>query len=693
MDSTAEQEVLTEARKRLDQAIQYETENRSRGDADIKIYDGQQWDADVIAERKRDRRPYLTFNKLPQFVDRVVGDQRQNKPAIKVKAKPLGQVGKLQEIQGQNGKNTFTYSEVMEGLIRDIEQRSQAEDAYDLAFEHQLINGYGNFRVLTEYMDDDSFEQDVRIRRIINPNTVYWDPLAEEYDKSDANWAFVTVRMSEESFKAQYPGEPISADVQTAMGDYVEWYGDPGIRVAEYYRRVPTTKKLLMLSDGRVVDEDEVKDVLDELTEQGIEVVRERTVNTHKVEWVKMSGLSVLEGPTEVPCKYIPIIFVGGKELHVDGKLIYRSLIRNAHDAQRQYNYQRTSSVERTAIGVKSPFIAGASQISGYRQEWEDANNSNATVLTYNDRHNASVPQRVHPPSMSEAEYRNAMIADDDLKSAVGMYDASIGNKSNEQSGRAILARDRQSDAMSYTFVDNLAKSIRHCGRVLCDMIPRVYDTDRIVRVLGVDGEDEFVPINQTVLDEETGEEVIVNDLSAAKYIVSVDVGPSFASQRIEAADSMIQFLEKVSRGSGEAAIAIAPQVAKNMDWPGSDELYETLRKLALKMGLVDPTEEELVEMQQKQAEQQQQQGAAEQQVDPIQQMGLQVAEREAQAKIAKADADIAEAAARQQGLDVASNGEEITERIDGRVREMVADYLAEFEAQRQNIASGATRQ
>ena len=582
-------DVHREALERFDESYTYEQDNRERSSEDVRFLDGDQWKEKDRYEREQDRRPCLTFNHLPQYVDMTVGDYRQNEASLKVK--PLGGIpySNPKPFKATGGKE-YTATEVYEGLVRHIQRSSRANQIYESCLEQSAGSGFGHFRVMTEYVTDDVFEQRIILKRIRNQFSVYDDPQADEADKSDRSYCFVTTELTEGQFKRKYPNAvPVDFDTASTEDGLKHWYFNNTVVVAEYYRRVPVTKEIALLSDRRVVEmDDDFRAIRDELEEQGVVVLKTRKVKTLQVEWRVMTGMETLEGPKVIPGRYIPIVSVLGKELYVEGHAIYRGLIRHAKDAQRMYNYERSSYTERTALAPKSPYIAGITQVEGFEEIWRSANNRNHAFLPYNDRDNPNPPRREQPPNVSPAEFQLSIQAKDDIQATIGKYQPSLGAPSNETSGRAIVARQRQGDAMSFPYIDNLVRAIEQAGRIIIDMIPHIYDTNRIIQIINADDTEDSVEIHQVVKDEETGKEITVNDLSIGKYDIVSSVGPSYATQRMEAADSMTNFVQAVPR-AGEV---IPDLIAENMDWPGADKIAERLRKV-LPPGLVETREGE----------------------------------------------------------------------------------------------------
>ena len=896
--------ILTEARDRFDKASEAERENRRLAEEDFQFAGGDQWPDAIKAARKATDRPCLTFNRLPQFIAQVMGDARQNKPAIKVS--PV-----------DSGADIET-AEIFEGLIRNIESQSRAEAAYITALDHSVTGGFGNWRVITEYSSDDSFEQDIRIRRITDPFAVFWDPGAREYDKSDAEYCFVSEWMTKDTFKAKYPKASVS-DWEGDLGRVrasQAWVQGDRVRLVEYWVKKPVTRWIGRMPDGSTV---ELKNNNPELLVDGqlITLDKMREVKSHKVCRYVLSGHEVVEEEKEFPSRYIPIVPVFGPEEWVNGTTRVRSLIRYAKDPQRMYNFwqplaldtplptpdgwttmgsvkvgdslydeagkpckvigkspvhinrecyrvsfgdgssivadaghpwvvserskrtakgftwsqkkiqtkdlvpgnhfiaatkpldgggslpihpyvlglwlgdghssggrisvgdkdaadtmrnieecgyrvsrgagknasigvygllvqlrsagllnnkhvpceylrasesdrlsliqglmdsdgsisgsngscyfnntnkviaggfaellrtfgirakcvsidgrkavingfatqgvefqqfnfttrlpvfrlerklckigrraheprrtdqhaivavepvasvpvqcvaidapshlflagesmiptHNTAIAEKIALAPKSPWLVTTGMVDGLEPFWNAANRENRAYLPYNPDVNSpgNYPRRQEPASVNSAEIQQSAQAVDDLKATMGMYDASLGASGNETSGRAIIARQREGDNSSYAWIDNLARSIQHTGRILIDMIPRIYDTERIVRVLGADDTADLIPINQW--DEAEGR--FVHDLSVGKYDVEISVGPSYATKRMEAADSLLQFVQAVPM-AGQVA---ADLIAKAMDWPGADEIAERLKKM-LPPGIAEEEEE-----------------------------------------------------------------------------------------------------
>jgi hypothetical protein len=469
-------------------------------------------------------------------------------------------------------------AEVFNGLIRHIEQSSDAEVAYDTALDFAVTCGFGYFRINTRYSSDDAFDQDLVVERVANPFSIYGDPDGTAADSSDWNCAFVVDTLPKAAFEARWKG---AEAVDWAADSYASltepWLEGDRVMVAEHWRREAVQRSIVALSDGQVVEVavyEKQKAMFDAL---GVSVVgRPRSVASHKVVQRILTGAEVLE-TVEWAGKYIPIVPVYGEELHVDGRRRLRSLVRDAKDPQRMFNYWRTTSTELVALAPKTPFIGRKGAFETDSAKWATANIQSHAYIEYDGPEPPMRQGFVGPPAGAMAE---ALSASDDMKAIMGLYDASLGARSNETSGRAILMRQRQGDVSTFHYIDNLNRAMRHAGRVMLDLIPKVYATPRVVRILGADGQAKAVPVNQPPAAPNPMGQVReiekIYDLTVGKYDLTVSSGPSFTSRREEAANQMLELI----RAYPAAAPLIGDLLAKNLDWPGADEVAQRLQAL-----------------------------------------------------------------------------------------------------------------
>lgn len=563
--------ILEEAKEAFELAVEHEHDNRAEAIDDLRFARlAEQWPDNVRRNREKDGRPCLTINRLPTFIRQVVNDARLNKPAIKV--------------HPADSQADPATAQIYNGLIRNIEITSKADVAYDTALEHAASCGFGYFRVGTRYACDDTFELDLAIDRIANPFSVYGDPYSTAADSADWSSAFVVDRLPKEEFAARYKGAKAADWAEAGYeGLNAPWREDDAILIAEWWRREKVKKTILLLSDQQVMAEDvyaQHKKMLDAI---GVSVIGNREVMSHKVTQRLLTGAEVLE-TNDWAGLYIPLVPVYGEEVNVEGKRYLRSLIRDAKDPQRMFNYWRTTTTELVALAPKAPFIGPKGAFQTDQAKWETANTDTHAYIEYDGN---VPPQRQAFAGVPAGALQEALNASDDMKAIIGMYDASLGARSNETSGRAIIARQREGDVSTFHFIDNLSRAIEHAGRILIDLIPKVYTGERIVRVLGQDGAAASVqlgkpvmqvgPNGQPAINPATGQPLSrIYDLSVGKYDLTVSSGPSFTTRREEAATQMMELL----RAFPSAAPMIADLVAKNLDWPGADEIAARFQAL-----------------------------------------------------------------------------------------------------------------
>jgi hypothetical protein len=582
-EAPAADDMLVEARKQYEAAREYWSDNHLEAKEDLKFARlGQQWDERIKQQRELEQRPCLTFNKMPAFIRQVVNDARQNKPSIKVHPQ-------------DSGSDPHT-AEILNGLIRNIEVTSDADVATDTAIESAVDKGFGFWRINTAYTTDDAFEQDIVIERIANPFTVYGDPRSTAADSSDWNVAFVVTTLTKDEFEAEYP-DAEKTDWEADFRDSEGWIDGDNVVVAEWWTREKVKGAIVALSDGSVMKLDEYEKHAAIMAVQPVGEPRE--VESFKVTQRIVSGAEVLK-TVKWPGKYIPIVPVYGDEvIDEDGKRHFRSLIRDAKSAQQMFNYWRTTTTELIALAPKAPFI-GEEKAFEIDPNWQTANSQSHAYLMV--PHGVDLPQRQPFAGVPAGALQEALNAADDMKSIIGIYDASLGAKSNETSGKAIMARQREGDVSTFHFIDNLSRAIRHSGRILLDLIPKVYTTERMIRILGEDMQPASVQLapGQPPQPQLDGSKLIggVFDITAGKYDLTVAAGPSFTSRREE----VMQIMTEWAQAGGEAVAGVlAPRIAKLLDIPDADQIGEELKAALNPQGPQVPPEmqEQMQAMQQ----------------------------------------------------------------------------------------------
>lgn len=545
----------------------------AREDMEFAFMPDSQWDAWM--RTTREGRPMYTVNKVRQAMKQITNDQRQNRPQAKVRAEEDGDT---------------ELAEVRQGLIRNIDSKLDAQRAVDTAFQFAVGGGYGVWRLTTSYQEDGGFDQVIQREEIANPYSVVFDPSAKKKDRRDARYAFVDSKFARSAFRARWPdAKLVSVGISE---ENVGWWDEHEVTVSEYWYKVTEQKEVVLMSDGSVYDAEEVAPIIDELAAQGIREQRRRVYDCEKVRQCIVSGAEILEGPNEWPGRFIPLVPVWGELLHVKDKERFFGAVRFAKDAQRMYNYERSTFIEVLADQPYSPFMADAASIEGFGAQYSSMRTKKPPVLLYNadpSKPGGGKPSREMPPAFPAALANAAQISSDDIKAATGIYDASLGQRSNETSGKAIMARQREGDIANFDYIDNLAYSLKYDFEVVNDLITAVYDTERQIRIVGEDGAEKVVRINKRVLDQQTGQEITLNDMQQGRYDISATVGPSYTTQRMEAAEAMMQ----LSNDPSPIGMVAKYGFIKSLDAPGLEDVRKAARKFLVQQGLLEPEEDD----------------------------------------------------------------------------------------------------
>lgn len=563
-ENASDNEIHKEAIARLKSCIEDEANSRELMKDDLRFATLDQWDAQIRADRENDPngpRPCLTIDKINQYITQVTNDIRQNKPSIKMR--PVDDMADVETAR------------IMQDYARHIQDRSNASVAYETASDWAVKCGLGYFRVVTDYVSPDSFDQEILIKRIPNMFSVYLGPHTQP-DGSDAEYGFILEEMALETFKREYPNATVSNE--DFSGEKPVWKTEETITVAEYFHTVYEKKTLLFLADGTTV-------FADKYDGQAENIVDERTSFEKKIKWCKLSGAEILE-KRDWAGSYIPIIEVIGKESFVDGKRVTWGLVRPAKDNLRMYNYWASAVTEKIGLSPKTPFIGAVGQFESFSEKWAQANRTNYAYLEYDavdvNGNAIPAPRRVEPAPMEVAMVNMMATIERDVQTSLGMFKAAVGESESQQSGKAILALQRESDTGTLHFADNLARSIRYCGLIILDLIPKIIDTRRILRVIGEDGEtqnamvDPKQPMAKRQIRDAAGKIHKIYNPGVGKYDVTVTVGPSYNTKRMEAADAML----KLTQANPALGQIMGDLMFKSFDWPMADKISERLQKM-----------------------------------------------------------------------------------------------------------------
>lgn len=552
------------ANAKINEAIKFwrlvndsDSTNRAEALNDIKFAAGDQWPVEIQNSRNLESRPCLTINKIDAYIRQVTNQQRQQRPRIKVH--PV------------NNLADYKIAQVIEGITRHIEVNSSADTAYDTAFDYAVRMGWGYWRVNYKYVREDSFDQEIYIDAIDNPFTVYFDPNSIRPDGSDAERCLITTVLDKKIFREMYPGANDGANFQqrSTGDDTAAWITKEDIRIAEYFWIERERAKLYLLSDGTASFADS-DNFFKRVEAAGLTVVDERESFRKAVKWAKMTALEVLEEKTWAG-KYIPVVPCYGAQVIVDDKRKKYGLVRFAKDPQRMYNFWRTSMTESVALAPKAKWLLAEGQDEGHENEWAMANIKSMPVLRYKQKDiegvPAPAPQRLQPepPPAGIMEAAGAISAD--LQMVLGILDPNQLPSGNI-SGKALAGQQNQVDLSNFHFYDNLTRSIAQTGRIILDLIPKIYDTQRVMRIIGSDGQPDMTTINER---NEIGE--VLNDVTVGEYDVVMDTGPGFQTKRQQAVEAMMPLLT----GNQELFNIAGDLVFRNMDFPGADVIADRL--------------------------------------------------------------------------------------------------------------------
>lgn len=569
--------IVAEAKERFERCQEFESDFRQRFVEDLRFANGDadngwQWPDQIRTTREGDARPCLTINKVRQHNLQIINDAKQNKPSVKTL--PV------------DGQADIEIAKILDGIVRHIEYNSHAEIVYDTATEFAVQGGLGYWRVVCEYAHDGSFDQEIFLRRVKDPLTIYLDPDIESADGSDAKFGFVFEEMTEAEFKARYPGEDAQSVVFGDDSQSDGWISKNKIRVCEYFRKTSKLDKLINHPLRGPVRLSEIDDPEERKVIEADPAVQKREITEPQITWYLIAGDKVIDEKLWAG-RYIPIVRVVGEEIVINGKVERKGHTRNMKDAQRMYNYMSSANVEYIALQTKTPYVGPVEAFEGHEDKWANANKDNLPYLPYNQfdyqGNQIERPQREQPPVGANAYLSGMTTAQQELMMSSGQYQEQFGQQSNAQAGVAIQARQRQGDRATYHFIDNVARAIRYTGRVLIDLIPKIYDTKRVVRIVGEDGTETFAqldpqqqqPLTQQSHPSIADEVQLIFNPGIGRYDVTVEVGPNYETRRQEAFNALTQIMSQ----DQELMKVAGDLLFKAADFPMADEVAERLHR------------------------------------------------------------------------------------------------------------------
>jgi len=531
--------------------------------------DGQ-WEDDVSDQFLG--RPRYTLDKCNDIVDDIAGEMEQ--ADFNISVKPAG------------GDATKDLAKTYDGLIRNIENLSGATDIFNAAGRSMVAAGFDCWRVSQRWGDNNSFDQDLYIDPISDAvDKVWFDPGAILPTREDGHWVFVLQAMIKHKYDEQFPdgsGMSISEatyDYQGGSGNYKK---PDVVVVGEFLYKEKITTRIVEMNNGSVyVDDDKYQSIKDELALQGIVESRSRDREMDTIKSRLLDGGGWLTDVQDTVFDMLPIIPAYGNWRVSQSTPIYWGIISKKMDAQRIYNYSESRKVEEGALAPLAKILATSTQIGPHKTQWEDLNTSSDPVLMWMPDAEAPPPFKIGGPEINPGLESTSASAESNLQSTAGI-DQLNGQPLGLQSGVAVELKQNKGDTRNHKYTAALQRAICHTGKVLMRAIPKVYDTKRLVRVIGEDGVSfEMTTLNESVIDEETKQLVTLNDLSRGLYDVTCDVGPAFKNRQSETSNAFAEIA------------AIDPSIIQegkdiwygNLNAPGMDLLAERARQNMLLAG------------------------------------------------------------------------------------------------------------
>lgn len=544
--------------------------------------DGQ-WEPQIISLYSQ--LPRYTFDKTTPKVESVCGELEQMDFDIKI-------------IPANNDSNDET-AKLYDGLIRNIENISDMPSIIRSAARGAYITGQDGWRIRNDYLDYSSFDQDLIIEKINNFNDRVWfDPNSERSDRQDAEWVVVLQSLTCEAYEERFDRDDEEADplsyVSVGEGRSSDVYTrkPEKVVVGELIYRRYETKTIIQLSNGWVIEKGsddyaEYMKVRDELEAAGVTVKRERKTKKPKMFSRFFDGSDWLTEPQETPFLSNPVVPVYPSFIISEDKAVYTSPVTKLKDPQRVYNYIASRQVGEAALSPREKIALSEDQADGYQGKYSKLNTDQSPVFIFKHVDGQAQPFKIGGYNVNPGLETLRMAMSQDLIDISGVFDAQMGNNPQAQSGVAIVKLQNKGDISTTKIVNGIEFAMARTARILIESIPLVYDAERQVRIIGQDGSSEIKTLYETIIDEQTGQPVTINDLSKGKYDVVCSAGAAFSNKQQETVaaitematvdPSIIQFGQDV--------------LLKNTNAPGMDILAERARDRLFKQGMIPDTQ------------------------------------------------------------------------------------------------------
>jgi hypothetical protein len=573
-DAISEKSIFEEARDRLKISIDANSHNNKRGKESLLFREGENhWDQRVTTTESA-QAPELVINFTDTLVTRVVNSIAD-----------LETRGKCHPIaDGADSER----ADVINGLGRHVETRSEAQVAYDAATDSAVTIGWGWWRLLAEFSAPDSFDKEIRIVPILNSFSVYSDPGAQMPTASDMWWCLISLKMKRTEYKRLYPRAENIAWNDVGRDDFrADWEDKEEIRLAEYFRIREKSDTLYKLTDKDGKTYTCFKRDLptpEQLASIGARITGQRDSTQRQVEWFRLNGTKVMDREI-LPGEFIPVVRVQGNARDIDGKVYRRGMVQSLMDPQRMVDYGETAKIKRLGLTPQSPWVVAEGQLDGH-PEWENAHLDYTPILTYKpvavttaQGEQVLPPPSRQPPAQVEAGFselvqgmRSNLLAIAGMPNEPGQ-DAS--GQGQAVSGKALQRRDKLSDQSHSQYYKNKKLAIAQTWRIMLQWFPHYYSEERMQRIIGGDGKPQMVELNKEMMDAD-GVTSIKNDLSVGRYDVVMEAGPSYETRREEGAEHLMELTGSPSLGPIIAKTA-PDLVFRSLDFEYAEEIADRL--------------------------------------------------------------------------------------------------------------------
>jgi len=588
---------LKELKEKHDKAYEAGQVTRERAADDMVFYYITQWDDSILAESQLSYRG--EFNLLKKAGRKIVADLAMNKVQV--------------DFEPTDGTRKDS-AELVDGVYRASDNHNTSIESYEMAKNESVVCGVGAWELYTVYkeMRGSNDKQVIRRRPLWEANNnVYWDPNAKRIDKSDARYVSILTAYSEEGyldFVEETTGKrPEHFDAESfkfpEQSYAFPWLGGEGAKVyvVTLYYRTKVKDNMITLIDPfqreKTVYESELETVMDELLDQGYSIVAEKEITRYRVHKYIASGAKILSSDL-IAGTHIPVVPVYGEYAYVEGEVHYEGVTRLAKDPQRLRNFQGSYLADITARGPTRKPIFFKEQIAGHEYMYETSGIDNRfNYLLQNRTTIAGEDLPIGPiAEMPDQTIPEALLASIEFSKMAIEDVATPGTPQNitdpETSGRAIYAVQAQIELQSVVYQSHFKHAKRRDAEIYADILSTILDTPSEEQVELSDGTKEVMQVMQSVLDEETGEPVVIHDLTDSYFNVTSRIGPDYGSQKEQTIDRIEKMILLMAPGDPVRQALQLKQLAL-MDGVDFDDIRDYARKQLIITGIKKPETDE----------------------------------------------------------------------------------------------------